>query len=53
MGLLDRLYILPTIKDLEKEVAIDEINRLYETGEIAKEHYEKLMSDIKQKEKKS
>lgn len=47
------MQIIPTLKELEKEIAIDEIKMLYKTEKISKVDYEKLMSEITQTEKDS
>lgn len=44
------MHIIPTLKDLEKEVAIDEIKMLYKTEKISKLDYEILMAEIAQTE---
>lgn len=47
------LLTIPTLMELEKEVAIDEIKMLYKAEKISKVDYEKLMSEITQTEKDS
>lgn len=47
------MHIMPTLKELEKEIAIDEIKMLYKAEKISKVDYEKLMSEITQTEKDS
>lgn len=45
------MLTIPTLMELEKEVAIDEIKILYKAEKISKVDYEKLMSEITQTEK--